>query len=167
MKHYRIAQLQLDIATTTLETAQIKYSAGAATNIDLERAKNDLAANQREMTDAQQTKELAYREISTFLNLNVNSLPATDFNSSEVPQLDQATAKALTSNSQLLEAEQAVELAQVQLEAIDNAFSARVNIDHARDKLMDAQTKLTDIHCSLEITVQQSYNTLLAALGAL
>ena len=120
----RIAQLQLDIATTTLEATQIKYSAGAATNIDLERAKNNLAANQREMTDAQQTKELAYREISTFLNLNVNSLPATDFNSSEVPQLNQATAKALTSNSQLLEAEQTVELAQVQLEAIDNAFSA-------------------------------------------
>ncbi len=160
-----IAHLKLDIATTTLEATQIKYSAGAATSLDLERAENDLAATQREVTDAQQTKELAYREISTFLGLNVNSLPTTDFNSSEVPKLEQATAKALNSNSQLLAAEQAVELAQVQLEAIDNAFSARVEIDNARDKLTDAQTRLTDIRRGLEITVQQSYNALLAALG--
>ena len=162
----RIAHLKFDIATTTLEATQIKYSAGAATSLDLERAENSLAAAQREVADAQLAKELAYREISSFISIDVNNLPAADFSNSDLPQLEQAIIQALASNLQLLEAEQAVELAQAQLEAIDNAFSARVEIDNARDKLANSQTKLTDIRRSLEITVQQSYNTLLAAVGS-
>ncbi len=162
-----LAEMRQAIAATSLEATQIRYEAGAATELELERAQNDLLAAERSSQDARQSKNLAYSELASLIGKADNDfILSTDFALDDIPSLAEALSD-LANNSQLRRAEQTVEIARIQLESVDNAFSAQAEIETARDALQNAEIRLADTRRSLELSIRQSYNLLLAAQGRL
>jgi len=155
------------IAAIALEATEIRFNAGAATQLDLERARNDFGAAQRDAEDARQTRELAYSELASLVGLPLEGLTLEPITvAPAMPELDSLLAR-LAENRQWRLTRQAVELAELRLAAVDNAFSARAEVEAARDTLAGNQVRLRETRRSLELTTRQSYNAVLAAQSRL
>ncbi len=161
-----LAEHKLDIAQTELEANNARIKAGAATNLDVERAGNALASAQRDLAAAQQSRTLAYASLASLLAIPNTFVLEGSVTVDEVPDLETALAN-LESNSLVTQARQTYELAQAQLAAIDNAFTARSEVELARDEVKRAETQVQEARRSVEITVQQSYNGVLVAQSQL
>ena len=162
-----VAEQAEAIAAIALEATEIRFNAGAATQLDLERARNDFGATQRDTDDAQQARALAYSELASLVGLPPEELTLELLTvAPELPELDRLLAR-LEENRQWRLTLQAVELAELRLAAVDNAFSARADVEAARDALDSAQVRLRETRRSLELTMRQSHNSVLAAQGRL
>jgi outer membrane protein len=113
-----LAEHKLDIAQTELEANNARIKAGAATNLDVERANNALAGAQRDLAAAQQSRTLAYASLASLLAIPSTFTLEGSVTLGEVPDLETALTN-LESNSLVTQAQQALELAQAQLAAID------------------------------------------------
>jgi outer membrane protein TolC len=94
---------------------------------------------------------------------SVTALTPYEAEPPQLAPLEQIQNDAQTQNTQLKSLQRSVELAQTQLEITDNAFSSRSEIDNARDTLADAELTLSDYQSSLGLTIESSYNSVLAA----
>ncbi len=156
------AQKQLDIANATLEAQAIRFEAGAITQIDLSKAQNDAVNAERTVRDAQNTRNLAYSQLSSVIGQSVTALAPYETEAPELASLEDTQLAANTENTQLKGLQRNVELARVQLEITDNAFSSRSQIDSAKDTLANAELNLSDYGSTLGLTIESSYNTVLA-----
>ncbi len=162
-----LAEQRQAIAETTLQAQRIRLEAGAATQLDVDRAENELASAQRGVADAQEARNLAYSDLASQIGASAEGLVLQETQGAvEVPALETVLAR-LSDNAQLRAAERAVELSRVSLEAVDNAFSPRADIEAAEDTLSNAQTQLNEVRRSLELAVRGSYNAVVAAQGRL
>jgi len=161
----RIAQMNLAIAQTTLDATNIRLNAGAATRLELEKAQNSLAAAKNQLSDAQQSRNLAYDNLGSLIAAS-DFVLSDDVTIDEVPTIETVLA-GLAQNSQIINAQHSLALAEAQLAATDNAFSARKDIEAAKDRVNNARTSLAETQRSLEINLKQSYNAVLAAQGRL
>ncbi len=161
-----IARLEHAIAQVSLEAQQVRFNAGAATQLDLDRAGNDLDTAVRTLAETGSDRELAYAELASQLGTAVTSLgPLAE--AAQLPELGGVVAEAQTRNGRVRAAQRAVELAQAQLDAVDNAFSARADIESARDRLADAERDLNETLRTLELDLTSSYNSAVAAQARL
>jgi outer membrane protein, heavy metal efflux system len=154
---------QQQIATATLEAQQIRFEAGAITQIDLSNAQNDAVEAERAVRDAQNTRNLAYSQLGSVVGQSVTALTPYEAEAPQLAPLEQIQSEATTKNTQLKSLQRNVELARTQLEITDNAFSSRSQIDSAKDTLADAELTLSDYQSSLGLTIESSYNSVLAA----
>jgi outer membrane protein, heavy metal efflux system len=154
---------QQQIATATLEAQQIRFEAGAITQIDLSNAQNDAVEAERAVRDAQNTRNLAYSQLGSVVGQSVTALAPYEAEAPQLAALEQIQSEAMTKNTQLKSLQRNVELARTQLEITDNAFSSRSQIDSAKDTLADAELTLSDYQSSLGLTIESSYNSVLAA----
>ena len=69
-----IARLEHAIAQVSLEAQQVRFNAGAATQLDLDRAGNDLDTAVRTLAETGSDRELAYAELASQLGTAVTSL---------------------------------------------------------------------------------------------
>jgi len=162
-----VAEQAEAIATIALEASEIRFNAGAATQLDLERARNDFGAAQRDRNDARQTRALTYSELASLVELLPEELTLQPVTATPaIPELDSLLVR-LAENRQWRLTRQAVELAELRLAAVDNAFSARAEVEAARDALANAQVRLRETRRSLELTMRQSHNAVLAAQSRL
>jgi outer membrane protein, heavy metal efflux system len=157
------AQKQLEIANATLQAQQIRFDAGAITQIDLSNAQNDAVEAERTVRDAQNTRNLAYSQLGNVVGQNVTALAPYEAETPEPTPLEQIQQTATTENTQLRALQRSVDLARTQLEITDNAFSSRSQIDSARDTLANAELTLSDYGSTLALTVESTYNSVLAA----
>jgi outer membrane protein, heavy metal efflux system len=154
---------QQQIATATLEAQQIRFEAGAITQIDLSNAQNDAVEAERTVRDAQNTRNLAYSQLGSVVGQSVTALTPYEAEAPQLAALEQIQGDSTTKNTQLKSLQRNVELARTQLEITDNAFSSRSQIDSARDALTNAELTLSDYQNSLGLTIESSYNSVLAA----
>ncbi len=157
------AQKQQQIATSTLAAQQIRFEAGAITQIDLSNAQNDAVEAERTVRDAQNTRNLAYSQLGSVIGQSVTSLTPYEVEAPQLVPLEQVQAEAVEKNTQLKSLQRNVELARTQLEITDNDFSSRSQIDSAKDALANAELNLSDYQGSLGLTIESSYNSVLAA----
>jgi outer membrane protein len=159
-----IAEAAREIAATSLEATQIRFDAGAATELDVERADNDLRSAERDVVDATATRTLAYDRLASLLALDapiatLERAPEPD----PVAPLDDYLSD-LERNADLLAAEQGVELAEAQLAAVDNPLSsAPADVAAARDRLETARLQRDEQRRSLTLLARQAHNAALAA----
>jgi outer membrane protein, heavy metal efflux system len=157
------AQKQLEIANATLQAQQIRFEAGAITQIDLSKAQNDAVNAERTVRDAQNSRNLAYSQLSNVIGQSVTVLAPYEAQAPELSSLEDTQLAATTENTQLKALRRGVDLARVQLEITDNAFSSRSQIDSARDTLANAELNASDYSSTLGLTIESTYNTVLAA----
>ena len=157
------AQKQLEIANATLTAQQIRYQAGAITQIDLSNAQNDAVEAERSLSDAQNTRNLAYSQLTSYLGQEPSSLAPFATEAPTLEALEIYQSQALEKNLQLNVLKRAVDLAQVQLQIVDNDFSSRSQIDTAKDALANTQLNLSDYQNSLGLTIESSYNSVISA----
>jgi outer membrane protein, heavy metal efflux system len=157
------AQKQLEIANATLQAQQIRFEAGAITQIDLSKAQNDAVNAERTVRDAQNSRNLAYSQLSNVIGQSVTVLAPYEAQAPELSSLEDTQLAATTENTQLKALQRGVDLARVQLEITDNAFSSRSQIDSAKDTLANAELNASDYSSTLGLTIESTYNTVLAA----
>ena len=157
------AQKQFEIANATLSAQQIRYQAGAITQIDLSNAQNDAVEAERRVSDAQNTRNLAYSQLTSKLGQEPVGLMVYTADAPQLAPLEQYQAQALEKNSQLNGLKRNVSLSQAQLEIVDNAFSSRSQIESAKDTLSNVQLNLSDYQSTLGLSIESSYNSVLSA----
>ena len=158
-----IAQKQEAIARQTLEAQKIRFSAGAVTQIDVDKANNDYQAALRDRADAEASRSLAYAQVSSLLGQPVSMLEPLNNDLLTVPNLEEVQTRAKGQNAQLLAASRNVALLETRLAAVDNAFSSRSEIEAARDSLENAHINYAESLRTLDLNVQNSYNSVLSA----
>ncbi len=159
-----LAEQQRDISSVTLEAEQVRLDAGAATQLDVDRAGNNLDDAERDVASAANDRALADAELRSLLGSDVAALtPASD--APALAELAAVLADAQARNAQLAATGRALALAEAQLAAVDNAFSARTDIESAQDRLGSARLNVEETARSLELTVRSSYNAVLSAEG--
>ncbi len=157
------AQKQLEIANATLEAQGIRFEAGAITQIDLSKAQNDAVNAERSVADAQNSRNLAYSQLSNVIGQSATALAPYEADAPELVALEDVQLAANTENTQLKALQRNADLARVQFEITDNDFSSRSQIDSARDTLANAELNLSDYGSTLGLTIESSYNSVLAA----
>ena len=158
-----LAEEQLALAQTRAEATQIRFEAGASTSLDVDQAQNALNGAQRALADAEEERALAFSQLASLLGLAGEPLTLSEtVPVGTVPPL-RNVLEGLSDNTQIVSAQQAAALAEAQLAAVNNAFSARSEIDAASDTLSNAQTRLIETRRSLELGVRQSYNAVASA----
>ncbi|HEX7003535.1 MAG TPA: TolC family protein [Trueperaceae bacterium] len=160
-----VSTQQKAIARTTLEATRIRFEAGAATRIELETAENELEAAQQRLEDTEGTFSLALAQLSGLLGQKISEQELQPITANpDVPQLDTALER-LRTNTGLEVARQAIEIAELELAAVDNAFSSRLEIEQAEAHLEGVRRDLNALVESLELTVRQRHNQALIAQG--
>lgn len=160
-----LAGAGVDIAKMALEAARIRLDAGAASTLDVDRAENDLADAQRTLADASQGRALAYRTLASDLGLPDGELDLQEPAAPAGPAALDAVLARADENAGVAAAERALALARAGLQAVDNPYSARADVESARDRLASAQRSLEDVRTGLELRLRQSHNALVAADG--
>lgn len=158
-----IAGQNLNIQQATFDATQIRSDAGAATALELLQAENALAEAQRSQEDAEQTRDFALSRLSSLTGEEVEQVATVGLTASDVPTLEDSLSRAEKENSGLAAAARAAEVAEAQLAAVDNAFSAQTDIDAARDDLTSARDDLTTTRERLDLSVREAHNALASA----
>ncbi len=163
----RLAVRALALAQTTLEATEIRFEAGAVMALDIERARNGLRAAERSLAAAQTRRTLAYSDLAGRLGVDPQTLSLREpTDDAPIPTLDAALAR-LRDNTEVRRAEQAVLEARVSLEGVDNAFSARVEVESAEAAYSSAQDRLEELRRSLALSVSAEHMAVLALHDAL
>lgn len=158
-----IAEQTVAVQEVSLQATQIRFEAGAATDLELLQAENALAEAQRSQQNADQARDLAYSELTSLTGEEVTRLAQVSLTPPAIPALEASLDRAETENSGVQAAVTTVEVAEAQLAAVDNAFSAQTDIDAARDDLTSARSDLDTTRRSLDLSVRGAHNTLSSA----
>lgn len=159
----RIAEKAVALQTARLQASEIRLEVGAATKLELLQAQNSFAEAQRTQQDAEQTQNLAYRALGSLVGESVSRVAPISLTTPAVPTLEQSLAEAATGNSGVKAAATSAEIAEAELAAVDNAFSAQADIDAARDTLASVKSDLETARLGLELSVQQAHSALESA----
>lgn len=161
----RSAELALEMAGITADAARIRLNAGAATQLDLDRASNDLSSAERRHAEALTALELARSSLASLLgsDADVKLQPVSE--PAPTAPLEEVLLQLQRSNPQLAQARQAVEIAELELAAADTPLSSRAQIEQAGSSLASAEAELESIERSLNISVRQAHNSVLSARG--
>ena len=158
-----VAGQDLTIQQATVQATQIRLDAGAATDLELLQAQNALAAAQRSQRNAEQTRALAESELASLVGQDATQLVQISLTPPAVPTLAISLGQAEADNSSVQAASTTVTVAEAQLAAVNNAFSAQTDIDAAQDALTSAQSDLETARRSLELDVRGAHNALSSA----
>lgn len=161
----RSANLSLEMAGITADAAQIRLNAGAATQLDVDRAGNDLAAAERRHGEALTSLELARSSLASVLGSNTDAQLQPVSEPAAAAPLEEVLQQLTRDNPQLAQARQAVEIAQLELAAASNPLSSLSQIEQARATLASAEADLSGLERSLNVSVRQAHNSLLSARG--
>lgn len=158
-----LTEAALDLETAKLEATRIRFEAGAATRLELLQAENSLDAAKRDLTDAEQTRSLALRELGSLVGQDASRLGPVSLTVPAVPTLVQSLTEATRTNSGVRAVASALEVAEAELAAVDNAFSAQADIEAVRDNLASVESALQTARRSLELSVRGAHGELESA----
>ncbi|MDX2007506.1 MAG: TolC family protein [Meiothermus sp.] len=137
------AQVALDVRN--LEVARARLSARNATQLDVDRANNTLSSSRQSLADARAQLPILSNRLETLLasnssgNLQVAATPAFAQRQVNQTTLEQGLEARLPN---LLQAAQAVELAELNVRLADNDYTPPVTLRDARTNLENARRNL-------------------------
>ena len=163
----RLAEREQALAQTLLGATQIRFEAGVVTVVEVDRARNESRTVLRTLNAARTRQTLALGQLAGRLGISAAELtlqePKLEL---ALPELE-VLLRRLGENSEVIKAEYALEEARIYLKGVDNAFSAKVELEGARAAYQGAQSGLTELRRSLEQSVRAAYTTAEALRDAL
>jgi outer membrane protein TolC len=163
-----VAELEHEIAVTSLEAQQLRFSAGAITALDLERARNSLQLAASNLQTARTSRELSQAELAS-LTGRTTELSAVDgdVGAEALAAVQEVLEQAWQNNMGILAAGRALELATARLAAVDNAFTSKQETDAARAAVSAAELRVAEARRALELTLQGNHNAVQSAQARL
>lgn len=158
------ATLSLETARMTRSAAEIRFNAGAITQLDLDRSGNDQTAAERRLADANSTLDLARSNLASLTGSSTIGQLAPLTEPASIQPLDEVLLQ-LQHNAQLQQAEQVVTTASLELAASDNPLSSQAQIESARSALQNAEAELSSLQRSLSLSVRQAHNAVISTRG--
>jgi len=160
-----VAHLDASMQQQTLAAQRARLDAGAATDLDVAKARNVSASAQASVADATTQRTLAYTTLASLIGAPVTALNDR-VTLPELGSLDDYLQRARRGNAALAAARGSQGLARAQLEAADNDFSSAAQIQDARDSVADAARQLAETERTLELSVRGAYANAMAARAA-
>lgn len=154
-----LAQQGVSLAEQSLDIARIRLERGSATELDVQDAQVSLEDAQNNLRSAQAGLDLAENNLAGILGREVEAdalepIPDTFF--VEVPPLDAALAAA---HPNVLEVSQPRELAELNVDLLDPAYSARSQIDTAQTQADTAREFETETLRGFRLQVRNLYTS--------
>lgn len=148
----------LEIARMALEAAEIQAAAGAVGRLDVERARNDAASSERELNEATAALDLARQRLAREMDQSARAWQLEPVPVPErVPELTPLLS-SLAEHRDVVSATQQRDLAQAQLDAVNNPISsAAADIEAARERLTLAERSLRDQQDAVRLSLQSAH----------
>lgn len=152
-----LARKRLEILTVTLQATRARFEAGAVTAAEVTTAERDVANQERALEEAESRLAFARDALETLIGIEPVSLaPITVDDLLEADELELLVTEVLERSARVAGARRAVEAAEAQLAATDNALSSRMEIEAARRGVANAVDALANAVVSVQRDVQRS-----------
>lgn len=154
-----LQNLQVQVASKSLQVAQVKLSTGNATTLDVQNAQNTLSGAQQNQAAAQAQLNLASGKLATLIGLSgpVRAAGAPDF-----PKLS-TTLASLQGNlgklSSLVQVNNALAVAQLNVKLSNNDFTPAQTLQQAQTALANAQRNLTSVQQTSSQALSSAYQS--------
>lgn len=161
-QNLKLLQAQVALAERNLAVAKAKQGAGNATNLDVARAQTNVDSQQQSLANAQAQLPVLSAQLATLLGVsdlgNVTATPP-----SAAPALT-VTLSALNKDlfdrlANVIQAQQAVELAQLNVKLADNDYTPAVNLTSAKTSLENNQRTLKTAQQNAQTSLNNSYQS--------
>ncbi|NLM68399.1 MAG: TolC family protein [Firmicutes bacterium] len=152
----------LNRAKTQLAIDQAKFDAGVISTLDLQRSKNSLLNAENAYQNALITLETKYLEFNNTLGLNlaIQVILTDQINVDFVPfelKLEQAYQLALNHDQTIKTAKEALTKAVDAVNAADNEFTPRVELEKALAEQKKAEVRLMQAETNLYFKIRSEY----------
>ena len=159
-KSVAVAQKAAAVSENLLEIAQIRRENGSGTQLDLEEARTSLSEAQSGLRSARDNLSVALNNLETILGRelepgDLESVP--DDYLVQIPVLP-TVLSAAEDHPTVVQAEQGLELSQLNTELLDPSYASRSQIDSAGTGLTNAQEGLQETRRSFRIQARNLYN---------
>ncbi|WP_420596419.1 TolC family protein [Deinococcus sp.] len=156
---------QVSFFTRSLQIAQARLAAKVATTLDVTKAQNSLSSNQQELADARAQRPIAASQLAKTLGLGNAAVAVT---APPAPPKLSATLAALqtgldTRLSTLVQAQNAVDTAQLQVNVANNDYTPARTLQDARTALSNAQRDLDSARKASQTALSDAYRAATSA----
>lgn len=159
-----LARKRLDILTVTLEATRARFEAGAVTAAEVTSAEGDVANQERALTEAEGRLEFARDALAALIGAEPGVLaPITVDDLIPDDEIAAAVSGVMERSARVAAARRALEAAEAQLAATDNALSSRVEIEAARRAVENAADALANSEAAVVRDVQRAHSAVTAA----
>ena len=155
-----LASRRVSLNAQLVRAAEIRLANGTATNLDLQEAQTALEGSQQAQSAAQEALNLAQRRLNGLLeqSITLEALePIPDSALVRVPPLERVL-NAAEAHPTVLEARQALELAELNNDLLDPIFTPRSEIQSAGVRLEAAQETEQEVSRDYALIVRDLYS---------
>ena len=161
LKGVQVAQKGVAVNETSLNIAQIRLDNGSGTQLDLDEARTTLNETQNSLRSSRDNLNVAVNNLESILNreLQAESLePIPDDYLVQVPEL-QTVLDAAEEHPTVVQAEQQLELAQLNTELLDPSYASRSQLEGADTGLTNARESVQETKRGFRIQARNLYNS--------
>ncbi|GGJ39615.1 TolC family protein [Deinococcus roseus] len=162
-ENLNVLKAQVDLDQMNLDIAKAKLATKNATQLDVSKAQNTLNSSQQDLKNAQASFPVLKEKLDAY---TAGSLP-DNFQVSE-PQLkvtayklDDLLKSSESSLPTLLQSNQSLTIAQMNVQFSDNDYTPRSTLDSAKASLQSAQRSLASQKTSTQSSVKDAYQSYL------
>ncbi|HEX2863264.1 MAG TPA: TolC family protein [Deinococcales bacterium] len=162
-----LLQANVDLSQKNLDVAKAKLAAKAATSLDVAKAQNALASSQQNLADARAQVPILSDRLSPLLglgtaqNLSVAEPPSLSVKAVDLAALEAGLARNL---SNVLQAQQSVEVAKLNVTLADNDYTPAATLASAQTQLAAAQRSLQSATTNAVTSLRDSHRAYKNAL---
>lgn len=161
-----LASRHLEILKVTLDATRARFAAGAVTAAEVASAEGDIASQERALNEAESRLQFAFEALSALIGTEPDSLASITVDD-QIPddELEAVVSGVLEGSARVAASRRALEAAEAQFAATDNALSSRVEIEAARQAVEYAVDALTNSEATAIRDVQRSRSAVTAAVN--
>ncbi|PZA08505.1 TolC family protein [Meiothermus sp. PNK-Is4] len=165
-QNVELLQAQVALNERNLNVAKARQAAGNATQLDVARAQNTLDSSRQTLINAQAQLPVLAAQLATLLgvsdlgNVTVSAPPPAPALQADLEALSKDLFNRLPS---VVQARQAVELAQLNVKLYDNDYTPAVNLQSAKTSLENSQRTLQTAQQNAQTSLTNTYQTALNA----
>lgn len=153
-----LAAMARDLSAQSLEIAQIRFSKGSATALDVQEAENNLEDANKNLVSAEQGLNLARTDLAGLIGQSSESLQEIpDSLLISLPSLETVLA-SVDKNPTLIQVANGAELAALAVDLLDPSYASQSQIDNAILQRDQATESLKEARRGIELQARSLYN---------
>ena len=159
-KGLEVAQEGVSVSEASLNIAQIRLQNGSGTQLDLDEARTSFNEAENSFRSSRDNLNVALNNLESILGQEFEASalePVPDNYLVQIPELERVL-NAAEQHPTVLQAEQGLELAQLNLTLLDPSYASRSQIDGAETGVVNAREGLQETERSFRIQARNLFN---------